>query len=64
MHKRKSLRSPLQGPGVCPWCGSEDTELLSPFGQTLMTSQYYCWSCHSGFERVRWQGRTTAGTCR
>lgn len=37
----------------CPHCGSLDTELASPFGQQLLTSQYYCRACRTPFERVR-----------
>ncbi len=38
----------------CAYCGSTDTELISLFGQTLMGSQYYCKTCHTVFEAVRW----------
>lgn len=37
----------------CPFCGSEDTELFSLFGQQLMTVQYYCNACRTPFERVK-----------
>ncbi len=37
----------------CPFCDSKDTELLSLFGQQLMTVQYYCRSCRTPFERVK-----------
>ena len=37
----------------CPFCGSRDTELLSLFGQQLMTVQYYCRACRTPFERVK-----------
>lgn len=37
----------------CPFCGSENTELLSLFGQQLLTVQYYCHSCRTPFERVK-----------
>ena len=37
----------------CPFCGSEDTELFSLFGQQLMTVQYYCTACRTPFERVK-----------
>ena len=38
----------------CPFCDSTNTELISLFGQTLMGSQYYCHTCRSVFESVRW----------
>ena len=37
-------------PVVCPFCGSRDTELLSPFASQLSTSQYVCRACRSPFE--------------
>jgi DNA-directed RNA polymerase subunit RPC12/RpoP len=37
----------------CPFCGSAETELLSLFGQQLLTVQYYCQGCRTPFERVR-----------
>lgn len=40
---------------ACPYCGSSDTELMSLFGQQLLTVQYYCRSCHTPFERVKGQ---------
>ncbi len=40
-------------PAACPFCGSRDTELLSPFGSQLSTAQYLCRACHSPFERIR-----------
>lgn len=38
---------------TCPFCGSRETELLSPFGSQLSTAQYLCRSCRSPFERIR-----------
>ena len=38
----------------CPFCGSEDTELMSLFGSSPLTSQYYCRGCRSAFEQVKW----------
>ena len=40
-------------PVCCPFCGSEQTEPLSLFGQQLLTAQYYCTGCHTPFEKVR-----------
>jgi len=43
-------------PGItpaCPFCGSTDTEEISPFASQLSTSQYLCRACHSPFERFR-----------
>jgi len=40
-------------PATCPFCGSHETELLSPFGSQLSTAQYLCRACRSPFERIR-----------
>ncbi len=34
----------------CPFCGSHDTALRSPFGPTLCRSLHYCNACRQGFE--------------
>jgi ring-1,2-phenylacetyl-CoA epoxidase subunit PaaD len=34
----------------CPFCGSTQTELKSPFGPTLCRSLHYCHSCLQAFE--------------
>ncbi len=41
---------------ACPFCASKDNELFSLFGQSLLSSQYYCRHCRSVFEGVRWEG--------
>ena len=38
---------------TCPYCGSQNTELFSLFGQQLLTIQYYCNECHTPFETVK-----------
>lgn len=38
---------------ICPYCGSGETELLSLFGQQLLTVQYYCHACHTPFEHIK-----------
>lgn len=43
------------GQVACPLCHSTDNELFSLFGQTLIGSQYYCRTCHTVFETVRWE---------
>jgi transposase-like protein len=46
-----------QGLPRCPFCGSTDTEELSPFASQLSTQQYVCLACHTPFEYF---GRETA----
>jgi transposase-like protein len=38
----------------CPFCGSDETELMSLFGSSPLTSQYYCRGCRTAFEQVKW----------
>ena len=37
----------------CPYCGSEDTQMNSPFGPTLCRSLHYCNSCRQAFEQFK-----------
>lgn len=39
----------------CPFCESSDVKLYAPFGTAQLVRQYYCSSCHSVFEFIRWQ---------
>ena len=41
---------------VCPFCGSDDSELESTFGSEVSKSQYYCNNCHTVFERLKYDG--------
>ena len=38
---------------ICPYCGSNTTELFSLFGQQLLTVQFYCQTCHTPFEHIK-----------
>ncbi len=37
----------------CPFCDSDDVELVSAFGGQMITSQLRCRSCNTYFEAVR-----------
>ena len=37
----------------CPYCGSENTELKTPFGSTLCRSLHYCNNCRQAFEQFK-----------
>jgi 1,2-phenylacetyl-CoA epoxidase catalytic subunit len=41
------------GPPECPFCGSPETELVSPWGGQMITSQQRCRGCGTYFEAVR-----------
>jgi hypothetical protein len=49
----KERRGDSRGHPSCPFCRSTDTELISLFGQQLLTIQYYCNACHTPFECVK-----------
>lgn len=40
----------------CPFCGGEETELMSAFGSHASVSTYWCRACRSPFELVKWRG--------
>jgi hypothetical protein len=40
-------------PTACPFCGSSEVELVSPWGGQLITSQLRCRRCNTYFEAVR-----------
>jgi ring-1,2-phenylacetyl-CoA epoxidase subunit PaaD len=37
----------------CPYCGSSDTDLKTPFGPTLCRSIHYCNNCLQAFEQFK-----------
>lgn len=45
----------------CPFCGGRDTELMSSFGSKLSVATYWCRSCRTGFEYVKWGAAPDAG---
>ena len=47
---------------ACPFCEKSDTELHSPFGPQLSVATYWCHSCHTAFDYVKWSKRTDRGT--
>lgn len=58
-------RLPAMPPApACPFCRSEETELMSLFGSSALTSQYYCRGCRSAFESVKWGTAAPASPAR
>lgn len=37
----------------CPYCGSDNTEMKTPFGPTLCRSIHYCNNCLQAFEQFK-----------
>ena len=38
---------------TCPFCGSDDVEVVAPFGGQIITSQMRCHGCNTYFEAIR-----------
>jgi transposase-like protein len=38
---------------ACPFCQSQDVELVSAWGGQLITSQFRCRACNTHFEALR-----------
>jgi uncharacterized Zn finger protein len=38
---------------TCPFCSSEDVELVSAWGGQMITSQMRCRACNTYFEAIR-----------
>ncbi|MGD8495531.1 MAG: hypothetical protein PVF05_05025 [Gemmatimonadales bacterium] len=58
----RDLKRPLSSSAMpesvtCPFCDSDDTEQFSAFGSALSVSQYYCRSCRTVFEWMKWHDR-------
>jgi hypothetical protein len=48
---------PDDRPAICPFCGSDETELHAMFGSLMLMEQHYCRACRTVFERVRDDGQ-------
>ncbi|HSM61443.1 MAG TPA: hypothetical protein VK849_11620 [Longimicrobiales bacterium] len=42
---------------ACPFCGGDETELMSAFGSHASVSTYWCRRCRSPFELMKWRTR-------
>jgi uncharacterized Zn finger protein len=38
---------------TCPFCSSEDVEVVSPWGGQIITCQVRCRTCNTYFEAIR-----------
>ncbi|MGB0387841.1 MAG: hypothetical protein ACPGWR_23730, partial [Ardenticatenaceae bacterium] len=48
----------------CVYCDSTDTELFSLYGNTLLSSQYYCNTCRTIFDVIRFDDPEPRGQTR
>lgn len=39
----------------CPWCKSDNTKVISPFGGTVSEVLFSCNSCKNTFGWMKWQ---------
>jgi len=46
---------------ACPWCDSENTRVISPFGGTVSEISMQCNDCKSTFGWMKWQGKLPPG---
>lgn len=46
---------------TCPFCNSDDVELVSPWGGQIITSQMRCRACNTYFEAIRAEFDGVAG---
>jgi len=44
---------PAVSPVTCPFCESDDVELVSPWGGQMITCQMRCKACNTYFEAIR-----------
>ena len=42
---------------ACPWCESNNTHVVSPFGGTVSEISMKCDACNSTFGWMKWEGR-------
>lgn len=44
---------------TCPFCDGSETELMSLFGSHASLTTYWCRSCRSPFEILRWRSQAS-----
>ena len=42
---------------LCPWCESENSRVVSPFGGTVSEVLFRCEDCEGVFGWMKWDGR-------
>lgn len=42
---------------LCPFCEGAETEVMNSFGSHASVSTYWCRTCRSPFEMMKWRGR-------
>lgn len=49
---------------ACVFCDGTETELHAPFGSALSVATYWCRTCRTAFEWVKWGAETDASRAR
>ena len=39
----------------CPFCDGRETEIMNPFGSHASVATYWCRTCRSPFEMLKWR---------
>lgn len=60
--KLESARGSDEEARPCPFCDSEETELMSLFGSHASLTTYWCRSCRSPFEILRWRSQASTSS--
>jgi uncharacterized Zn finger protein (UPF0148 family) len=55
--KQDPFNERYDGEVRCPWCESENTRVVSPFGGTVSEVSMQCDDCKSTFGWMKWQGK-------
>ena len=51
------FRKEYDGQVECPWCGSRETRVISPFGGTVSEMLMACGGCRNTFGWMKWERR-------
>jgi hypothetical protein len=54
-HRREEAPEGFPDAPDCPFCSGDETELMNAFGAHASVSTYWCRSCRSPFEMMRWR---------
>jgi hypothetical protein len=55
--RREEMPDGMPSAPKCPFCRGTETEIMSAFGAHASVSTYWCRTCGSPFEMMRWRGR-------
>jgi len=56
------MDSTLPASATCPFCDGVETHLINPFGGQLSVAQYWCRSCRTAFEYIKWEDNEGTGS--